>query len=254
MSSKPTIVLVPGAWHPASTWDKVTSPIEKQGYKCISISLPTTASNPSATLADDIEVVRAAIIGETTQGRDVAVVVHSYGGFVGSSAIKGLTKPKQATPSSANGHVLGLILIASGFVLSGVSFLGGFGGKPPTIWNLDRESGFVVIATDPGQLFYHDLPQEEREYWVSKLGQQSIKSLEEGEHSYAGWMDVPVWYLGTTEDQALPLQAQRMFVQMARDAGGDVTVREVVSSHSPMLSKPKETVEFILEAVRAFVG
>jgi pimeloyl-ACP methyl ester carboxylesterase len=76
--------------------------------------------------------------------------------------------------------------------------------------------------------------------------------MEGGEHSYSDWMDVPVWYLATTEDKALPVQAQRMFVQSAKDAGADVTLREVASSHSPMLSKPKETVDFILEAVAYF--
>ena len=61
--------------------------------------------------------------------------------------------------------------------------------------------------------------------------------MEGGEHAYAGWIDVPVWYLSTMEDRALPVQAQRMFVQCAKDAGADVTVREVESSHSPMLSR-----------------
>jgi hypothetical protein len=35
-------------------------------------------------------------------------------------------------------------------------------------------------------------------------------------------------------------------------AGGDITLKEIASSHSPMLSKPKETTDFILEAVAAF--
>ena len=51
----------------------------------------------------------------------------------------------------------------------------------------------------------------------------------------------------------MPIELQRMSVQMARDAGADVTVREFVTSHSPMLSKPEETAQFILEAVAAFL-
>ncbi len=38
---------------------------------------------------------RAVISGETTQGRDVVVVAHSYGGIVGSSAVKGFTLPRR---------------------------------------------------------------------------------------------------------------------------------------------------------------
>jgi hypothetical protein len=104
-------------------------------------------------------------------------------------------------------------------------------------------------------LFYHDLPVEEGNYWVGKLQKHSSKALAEGEeHAYAGWKDVPVWYLATIEDKGLPFEAQRYFVQAAKDGGADVTLREVASSHSPMLSKPKETVDFILEAVAYFLG
>jgi hypothetical protein len=39
---------------------------------------------------------------------------------------------------------------------------------------------------------------------------------------------------------------------VAKDAGADVTLREITSSHSPMLSKPKETADFILDAVKVF--
>jgi hypothetical protein len=43
-----------------------------------------------------------------------------------------------------------------------------------------------------------------------------------------------------------------MLVEMARGAGADVTVEEIASSHSPMLSKPEETTAFIKKAVGAF--
>lgn len=232
--------------------------METQGYKCVCVDLPSTASDPSATFLDDIKATRNSIMSETAQGRDVVVVVHSYGGQVGNSAIKGLTKPKEHGSASATGqtgHVIGLVMIASGFTMTGVGFLEGFGGKPPPSWKTDPESGFAIIVADPRELFYHDLPVEEGNYRVAKLEKQSLKALAEGgEHAYSGWMDVPVWYLATTEDKALPIEAQRFFVQMAKDAGGDVTLREVASSHSAMLSKPKETVDFILEAVAAFNG
>lgn len=145
--------------------------------------------------------------------------------------------------------------LASGFALTGVSFLDGFGGKPPPSWKADGESGFATIRADPRELFYHDLPTEEGNYWVEKLEKQSLKALKEsGEYVYSGWKDVPCWYLATSDDPALPVQAQRFFVQSAKDAGADATSREVESSHSVMLSKPKETVDFILEAVAAFEG
>jgi len=258
MSGKPTIVFVPGAWHGPRTWDKIASLLEAQQYKCVSVALPSTASNPSATFLEDITAVRDSIVAETSQGHDVVVVVHSYSGIPGASAIKGLTRNKQdVTPPAedASGHVIGLIQIASGFMPTGLSFMDGAGGKPPPTWKVDEESGFATIVVDPRELFYHDLPVEEGNYWVGQLTKQATKPMfEGGEHGYAGWMDVPNWYLSTTEDKAFPVEVQRIAIQMGKDAGADVTVREIASSHSPMLSRPKETADFILEAVASFVG
>jgi len=255
MSQKPTLILVPGAWHSAETWSKVTLILEAQHYKCVPVTLPSTLSNPSVTLFDDIKAVRDAIEAETKHGRDVVLVVHSYGGGVGPSAIKGLARPKDGSESTTQGHVIGIASMASGFGPSGVSFVDGMGGKPPPSWKVDTESGYVVLVAEPRDLFYHDLPEEEGNYWVGKLTRQASKPLMEGgEWAYAGWMDVPVWYLATTEDHAFPYQAQTIMTQMAKDRGGDITMREVASSHSPMLSKPKEVAAFITEAVEAFAG
>ncbi|OAP59539.1 hypothetical protein AYL99_06837 [Fonsecaea erecta] len=258
MSPKPTLIFVPGAWHTADTWTKICKILENQHqYKCIPLTLPSTQSDPSATLLGDIETVRNAIVAETSQGRDVVVVMHSYGGIPGQSAIKGLTSPKWETDtaeSKKTGHVIGLILMASGFVVPAKSFIDGMGGQPPPSFILNKESGFAELVVDPRELFYHDLPEEEGKEWVKKLTKHSMITLTEGgEHTYAGWMDVPSWYLATTEDHALPVEAQRMFVQMTKDAGGDVTLREIHSSHSPMLSRPEETVQVVLDAVASFV-
>jgi pimeloyl-ACP methyl ester carboxylesterase len=260
MSAKPTVVFVPGAGHTAEVWNKVIALLEAQHFKCIPVTLPSTLSNPSATFFDDIKAVQEPIISEMSQGRDIVVVVHSYGGAVGCSAVKGLTRPKQDNTSpktETTGHVIGIASMASGFGPSGMTFADALGGKLPPSWNVDEETGFAVILAPPRETFYHDLPVEEGEYWVGKITKQAARPFmhpEGREHSYAGWMDVPVWYLATTVDQALPYEAQKHMVQMARDAGGDVTVREVESSHSPMLSKPLETAKFIEDAAASFVG
>ncbi|KPM44217.1 hypothetical protein AK830_g2355 [Neonectria ditissima] len=250
MSSKLTLIFVPGAWHTPDTWGKLTSALEAHQLKCASITLPTTLSDPTVNFSTDVKAVRDSILAETTQGRNVVVVVHSYGGAVGSSAINGLTQRQQ---DGTSGHVIGLFMIATGFVAPNMTFLDAFDGNPPPIWDLNYETGFVDITVDPRELFYHDLPEDEGNYWVGRLQKQALKALNEGaKDAHSGWKDVPVWYLSTVEDKALPVQAQRVFVQNAKDAGGDVTVREIASSHSPMLSKPAETAAVILEAVEAF--
>ncbi|KAK5958305.1 hypothetical protein OHC33_000147 [Knufia fluminis] len=268
MSSKPTLILIPGAWHTASIWDKVTSILSDQQYKCIPIKLPSTTPTPSTSFLDNITVVRNAIKAEIAQGRNVVVIGHSYGGPVGSSAIKGLTRPKHSpsqpqhqghnpttSPTNAQGHVIGLALLATGYTKTGLSVLASMGGTPPPFWHINLESNNIEITAPLRELFYRDLPLDEGNDWVCKLEKQATKAfLEGGKHVYAGWMDVPVWNLITTEDNALPYEVQRSYVETARAQGGDVTVREVDSGDFPMLSRVDETVEFILDAVRAFVG
>lgn len=252
MAPSTSFVFVPGAWHGADTWQKVATEIEKDGHNCTAVTLPSTLSDPAATFEDDIKAVRDAIAAETTKGHDVVVVVHSYGGQVGNSAVKGFAKGKGVT-TPESGHVIGLAMIATGFTVAGLSFLDGLGGKPPPQWIADTETGFATIVVDARDMLYHDLPENEGNLWVSKLTKQSLKALKEGgEHSYPGWQDVPCWYLSTLEDHGLPPLAQQFFVKTAQEAGADVTLREIQSSHSPMLSKPKETANFILESAKYF--
>lgn len=125
---------------------------------------------------------------------------------------------------------------------------------PPPAWRVNKVTGFADIVTPHVQLFYHDLSAEEAEEWVAQLTPQSLKALfEGGEHSYAGWLDVPVWYVGTIEDQGRPALVLRMHVGLAREMGARVVHRELRSSHSPFLSQSDEVVELLVEAMGAFM-
>lgn len=267
MSNLPTLVFVPGAWHKPTCYDKIIKPLEEQHkLKCIRVTLPSGSGDPEATFKDDIDAAQDAISSETAQGRNVVVIAHSYGGMVGSSAIKGFAKPQDTSSttslstsdqsqSPAKGYVIGLILIASGFTFTGLAFMDPFFGHPPPSWRVNKETGYAELVSPPRELFYHDVPAEDAEYAVSQLTPQSLKSLfEGGEHSYAGWLHVPAWYIGTVEDRGLPVVAQRLNVGMAREMGCPVEHRELQTSHSPFLSQPEETVGIVVEAVEAFSG
>ncbi|KAL1845888.1 hypothetical protein Plec18170_009488 [Paecilomyces lecythidis] len=260
MSDPPTLVFIPGAWHKPTCYDKITKILKEQHtLKCVYVTLPSTTGNPAATFKDDLDAAREAISNETANGRNVVVLAHSYGGMVGNSSVKGFTRPQDAARSQTQppttGYVIGLVLIASGFTFTGLSFMDPFLGHPPPSWRVNNETGFAEIVADPREFFYHDLPADEAEYWASQLTPQSLKSLfEGGEYSYAGWRDVPTWLIGTVEDRGLPVLVQRMQTGMAREMGATVEHRELQTSHSPFLSQPEETAKIILEAVGAFTG
>jgi pimeloyl-ACP methyl ester carboxylesterase len=232
----PSIVFVPGAWHAPEYWSKVTDLLD---FKCVCPALATTTG--AGGFKDDIDAVRSTIERELSAQQNVVVVVHSYGSMPGSSALKGLT--------SGAARVIGFIAITTGFPETGVAFLDHWDGNPPPIWKI--ENGLVEVTVPPQELFYHDVPDAQE--WIGKLTQQSVGAFYGGEHAYAGWKEVPVWYIAATEDKALPVQMQREYVKQAQaQTQSGITLREVQSSHSPMLSKPQEVADIIKEAVASF--
>nr|CEG05257.1 unnamed protein product [Fusarium clavum]CEG05899.1 unnamed protein product [Fusarium clavum] len=229
--------------------------------------------NSDATFKDDVEAARSAIMHETENGRDVIVIAHSYGGTVGNSAVKGFSKqafPPNKPPSSSQssvptsasgkghsetGYVVGLVLIATGFCFTGLTFMDHFLNVTPPFFRVNKETGFADLAVRPQRFFYHDLPPAEADHATSMLSTQSLKALSEGrDYSYSGWLDVPVWFIGTTEDQGLPVVVQRAQIGMVRVLGGHVVYTELQTSHSPFLSQPTQVVQIMLQAFRSFTG
>lgn len=93
--AKPVIVFVPGAWHPVSCLDNLTALLTAAGYETQTVVLPmiyraTEIKQPS--LEPDITAVRAVVEPLVQAGREVVLVMHSWGGFPGSSALEGLTQ------------------------------------------------------------------------------------------------------------------------------------------------------------------
>ena len=120
---KPTIALVPGAWHSPVHYEDLLSLLEKAGYETKAIQLPSVDSaNPKEeTVASDAEAVREKLLLPLLDaGKDVLLVMHSYGGFPGSAAARGLSKKSGKTGSG----IVGLVYIAAFIAPEGASLLG----------------------------------------------------------------------------------------------------------------------------------
>src|SRR5436853_7049381 len=77
-----TVVLVHGAWHGAWCWADVIARLDAAGQPSVAVDLPSVSS-ASATLADDVACVRAAL--DAVDG-EALLVGHSYGGVVVTDA------------------------------------------------------------------------------------------------------------------------------------------------------------------------
>src|SRR5580700_10521619 len=84
-STKPTIVLVHGAFADSSSWYGVISILERDGYPVVA------AANPLRSVKGDADTVRALL---ATINTPVVLVGHSYGGMVISNAANGRANVK----------------------------------------------------------------------------------------------------------------------------------------------------------------
>ena len=124
-ASRPTIVLVHGAWAGPAGWEQVVAGLDKDGY---ATSTPTLGLQSSYA---DVAIVQATL--DTIPG-DKILVGHSYGGSVISQAAAGRT------------DVLGLVYTAAFVPDAGETLIGlGMGYQPPA-------------ALQPGHLVFLGAP------------------------------------------------------------------------------------------------
>jgi pimeloyl-ACP methyl ester carboxylesterase len=130
-NTKPTLVFVHGAWHDAKCFGSFLPLLTAHGYECKAVSLPSVGcelrgEEPIQNWDPDVEVIRLAILALLEAGKDVVLVVHSYGGTVGSEAVKGL---EVSTPTR-RGKVVRLVYLAAMALQLGGWIWEATGGRP----------------------------------------------------------------------------------------------------------------------------
>ena len=255
-SSKPTFLLIHGSWHPKEVWERVLPFLNAAGYNTITPQVCFCGTEkPVASILPCITQVQGIIAQETSAGRDVVVVNHSFGGVVGCSAVKGYTAtdPSNITPGAA-GRVIGIVQTCAFTIPSNTGmreFVVKGGGMTPIA--VAGPDGWDVFIRDPASALYQDLDPDDAKQWVSRLMKHSCHTRDTREGVYSGWKDVPLWYILCTDDQTVPPAFQEMMIEMVRKENPTgATVRDLKSGHSPMLSMPKETADIFVEAAEAF--
>lgn len=116
--SKPVFVLLHGAWHSPRCWDSLVSVLGKAGFSAITPALPSSASDPpTPDWSKDVETIRNTVFS-LVQEHDVVVVMHSFSGMTGGTALEGLDK-QVCLSRGLKGGVVRLIYIAAFLVPEG---------------------------------------------------------------------------------------------------------------------------------------
>ncbi|CAO1605810.1 MAG: hypothetical protein LQ349_006656 [Xanthoria aureola] len=251
-NSKTTVVIVPGAWHPASLYDGFVSRLQESGYGAVVAAYPSVDSpNPkTATCEQDAQAVRQQCLSLIeNESKDVLLVCHSYGGIPGGGAAAGLSK-KERVQKGKQGGILGLVYMSAFVVPEGSSLLTFLGGKHAPYLVPDTPSEGMTIVSPAIETLFNDVDQETAARLSTLLLPHAILAFESpapsqawGEAAYEGRRA----FLRCLQDQALPTFVQDMFVQRS---GVAWDVKDVDAGHDSFISHLNE----VCEAVVGYAG
>jgi pimeloyl-ACP methyl ester carboxylesterase len=236
-SSRPTVVLVHGAFADGSSWNGVIERLQAQGVQV------TAPPNPLRGIS--IDSAYTASLLEQIPGPVIAVG-HSYGGAVITNA------------ATSADNVVGLVYVAAFAPDEGETLAEVAGDSRDSVLNtaqvpLQYPTGegnetAVEFAIDPEKLhdvFAADLPEKQTS--VMAATQRPVSELAFSEPNGApAWKKVPSWAVVATGDKAAGTDVVR---SMAERAGATIT--EVEGSHVIMVSQPQAVTDVILTAVAA---
>lgn len=146
---KPTIVLVHGAWHTADYWSLVTSQLKEYGYSFQAIQLPSTGGDLATTVEEDAAHIRKTIYELAAAGKDVILVLHSYGGIPGTESAKGMLK-KDREAEQKSGGIISIVYVTAFLLPLGASLGSFLGDMPPwVILEVSPQSQVTQTMQDP---------------------------------------------------------------------------------------------------------
>lgn len=157
-AKKPTIVVVAGAWQNTKCYDSLRAAFASSGYESVCRSPPsTTLPHGDTDLAADANFMRDDILQPLlAEGKDVVLLMHSFGGVYGGASVSGLSKTEREKEGQKGG-VVALVYMAAACVPSGMTTLERMGvGEDLLPWvELDVGFPFSFLAHCSQVSSYH---------------------------------------------------------------------------------------------------
>ena len=242
-SSKPTIVLVHGAWADSASFAAVTATLQIEGYTVLS------APNPLRGVEFDTKIV-SDFIEQATSG-PVVLAAHSYGGVVITGA------------AAASPRVKALVYIDAYAPDNGESASSLTNALPGSLLNVPDPTtvfDFVLPAPDAAQgdydsyikrdkfheIFAETLPKAESNVLAAGQAPATLAALATPFMGTPAWKTLPSWYFVGKVDRVIPEAQQRA---MAERAGS--VVMEGHAPHLSMLAEPLKVASLISDAAKS---
>jgi pimeloyl-ACP methyl ester carboxylesterase len=234
--TKPTVVLVHGAWADTSSWNGEMDALRRAGYAARAIANPLRdLTSDAQTVADFLKTVSGPIV----------LVGHSYGGSVITNAaasvpnVKALVYVDAAAPDvgETNGR------------LSGAE--SALNKDPSTLYDQVAYAGAAEGAHDlylkqdvfVGS-FASDLPRDTAlRLWASQRAASTSAFMTPSKA--AAWKTIPSWYFISTGDRIITPDSQRSMAERAR---AKVTTFQG-GSHLTLISHPDAVTSVIGSAI-----
>ncbi|KAL2869730.1 alpha/beta hydrolase [Aspergillus lucknowensis] len=254
----PTIILVHGAWHTPANYQSYISALQAQGFMVHCPLLPSSdKSLPStSSLRDDVKVVRELVSSLTAAGERILMIMHSYGGAVGTDAVEGLAYPRpSANGNQRPGGVIHLLYLCAFILQPGAA-----------IWDIVQEAGFdkvfdqyvhtaedgSIFPLDPGLVFFGGDDSVEKET-IDEALKTLVRFPRESlttPTATAGvaWRDIPTTYVLTQKDYSMPRTYQDIMLAKVKSEGVDLRTKDFDTCHSIFISREQEMVQLAIEA------
>lgn len=224
-TTKKSIVFCHGIWADGSCFNKVIPALQDEGFEVMS------AQYGLDTNEADVAAVKRTL-GRVSS--PTILVGHSYGGSV-------------ITAAGIDERVAGLVYIAALAPDAGETSQSQQDQFPASdvFSHVEVAEGRAWMKRDGVACFAGDLAeQEQKVVWSTHFAPDAELFLKNA--AGVAWKSKPSWYIVATKDRTVQPELQRF---VAKRMGA--TIREVESSHVPMLSNPKVVIDVIRAAANA---
>jgi pimeloyl-ACP methyl ester carboxylesterase len=236
-ATKPTVVLVHGAWADSSSWERVVRRLQGLGYAV------AVAPNPLRGLAGDSAYLASYL---ATIPGPIVLVGHSYGGAVVTNAATGNPNVKALVYVDAFVPDEGESVVQLASELPGSALAV---ADPHEVFNLvpypggpEGDADLYVLPKVFRTAFANDLGSRTAALLASTQRPVTLSALTTPSGAPA-WKTIESWYLVGTQDKVLPPAQQN-----AMAARADSTVVRVKAGHLAMISRPCAISNLIVDA------